>query len=40
MVVFAGDNRRNATMVVEANSSVSVGAPVRMPISSGAIVVL
>jgi hypothetical protein len=40
MVVFAGDNRRNASMVVEANSSVPVGAPVRIPISSGAIVVL
>lgn len=40
MVVFAGDNRRNATMVVEANSSVPVGAPVKMPISSGAMVVI
>jgi hypothetical protein len=40
MVVFSGDNRRNASMVVEGNLSVPVGAPVRIPISSGAMVVL
>ena len=40
MFVFAGTDRRNATLVIERNSSAPIGAPVRVPISSGAIVVL
>lgn len=40
MFVFAGTDRKNATLVVEANGSVPLGAPARVPISSGAIVVL
>ena len=40
MYIYAGNNRTNATLVVETNSTVAVGAPVRIPISSGAIVVL
>jgi len=40
MFVFAGTDRRNATLVIESNSSAPIGAPVRVPISSGAIVVL
>lgn len=40
MYVYQGNDRRNATLIVESNSSVPIGAPVRVPISSGAIVVL
>jgi hypothetical protein len=40
MFVYQGNDRRNATLIVESNSSVPIGAPVRVPISSGAIVVL
>ena len=40
MFVYQGNDRRNATMIVESNASVPIGAPVRVPISSGAIVVL
>jgi hypothetical protein len=40
MFVFAGTDRRNATLIVEQNGTVPFGAPVRVPISSGAIVVL
>ena len=40
MFVFAGTDRRNATLVIESNTSAPIGAPVRVPISSGAIVVL
>lgn len=40
MYVYAGNDRRNATLIVETNSSVPIGAPARVPISSGAIVVL
>lgn len=40
MWIFAGTDRRNASMVIAANSSVPIGAPARVPISSGAIVVI
>jgi hypothetical protein len=40
MWVFAGTDRRNASLVIENNSSLPLGAPVRVPISSGAIVVI
>ena len=40
MYVFAGTDRRNASLIVEQNASLSLGAPVRVPITSGAIVVL
>ena len=40
MYVYAGTGRRNATQIVEVNGSLPIGAPVRVPISSGAIVVL
>ncbi len=40
MFVFAGTDRRNASLVVETNTSVPIGAAARVPISSGAIVVL
>ena len=40
MYVYNGNYRRNATLVIENNSSVPIGAPVRVPISNGAIVVL
>ena len=40
MWVFAGTDRRNASLVVENNGSVPIGAPVRVPIGSGAIVVI
>jgi hypothetical protein len=40
MWVFAGTDRRNASLVIEANSSVTLGAPARVPIGSGAIVVI
>lgn len=40
MYVYAGNDRRNATLIVETNGSVPIGAPARVPISSGAIVVL
>ena len=40
MWVFAGNDRRNASLVIEYNASVSLGAPVRVPVSSGAIVVV
>jgi len=40
MFVYAGTDRRNASLIVEVNGTVPLGAPVRVPISSGAIVVL
>jgi len=40
MFVFAGTDRRNATLVIESNGTAPLGAPLRVPISSGAIVVL
>ena len=40
MWVFAGTDRRNASLVIESNGSVPIGAPVRVPIGSGAIVVI
>lgn len=40
MFVFAGTDRRNASLIVETNTSVPIGAAARVPISSGAIVVL
>ena len=40
MWIFSGTDRRNASMVIAANSSVPIGAPARVPISSGAIVVI
>jgi hypothetical protein len=40
MYVYAGNDRRNATLIVELNGTVPIGAPARVPISSGAIVVL
>ena len=39
MTVFAGTNRQNTTTVIENNQTMVVGAPVRVPISSGAVVV-
>ena len=39
-VCVLGTERRNATSIVEGNASVPIGAPIRVPVSSGAIVVL
>jgi hypothetical protein len=40
MYVYSGTDRRNSTLVVESNSNVPVGAPIRISITDGAIVVL
>lgn len=40
MFVYAGTDRRNVTLIIEGNSSAPIGAPIRVPISSGAIVLL
>lgn len=40
MHVWRGSDRRNASLVVEANSTMAIGAPVRIPVSEGAIVTL
>jgi hypothetical protein len=40
MYVYSGNNRRNASLVIENNSTLEVGSPIRIPISSQAIVVL
>jgi hypothetical protein len=40
MNVFAGTDRRNASMVIQTNSTMPLGAPVRVKITDGAIVVL
>lgn len=41
MYVYAGTDRRNVTTVVQANDTVTIGAPVRVPVAfGGAIVVL
>ena len=40
MYVFGGTDRRNASIIVEANATVPIGAPVRVSVTTGAIVVL
>ena len=40
MTVYSGKDRRNVTTVVEANGTIPIGAPVRVSINKGAIVVL
>lgn len=41
MYVYAGTDRRNVTTVVDSNQTLTLGAPVRIPVSyGGAIVVL
>ena len=40
MYVYAGTDRRNASLLVQSNGTLPFGAPIRVPISSGAIVVL
>jgi hypothetical protein len=40
MNVYAGTDRRNATMVIQTNTTLTLGAPVRVKITDGAIVVL
>ncbi len=40
MYVYSGNNRANASMIIEANGTVVAGAPIRVPISEGAIVVI
>ena len=40
MYVYSGTDRRNATKIVEGNANVPVGAPVRVPITDGAIIIL
>jgi hypothetical protein len=40
MYVYSGTDRRNATLIVEGNANVPVGAPIRVPITDGAIIVL
>lgn len=40
MYVYAGPNRRNASIAIEGNSTLAIGAPIRIPISSGAIIIL
>lgn len=40
MYVFSGTNRRTARLLVEGNETMTLGAPIRLPISSGATVVL
>lgn len=40
MYVYEGTDRRNATTLVQSDQSHPVGAPIRVPISSGAIIVL
>ena len=40
MNVFQGSSRRNSSLVVESNGVMRPGAPVRIPVSEGAIVTL
>lgn len=40
MYIFSGDQRTNATWTIENDVATSVGAPIRVPVSSGAIVTL
>ena len=40
MYVYSGNNRRNASVVIDGNSTMAIGAPIRIPISSGAIIIL
>ena len=40
MYVYQGNERRNYTKLIESNSNAPTGAPIRVPISEGAIVVL
>lgn len=40
MYVFSGNDRRNASLIIESNGTVVSGAPIRVPISEGAIVVI
>jgi len=40
LYIYQGNDRRNATKVTEDNSNVVVGAPIRVPVGNGAIVVL
>lgn len=38
--VYKGRDRHNATQVVEKNNTVGVGAPIRISINDGAIIVV
>lgn len=38
--MYSGSDRHNATQVIESDSAASVGAPIRVPVSSNAIIVL
>lgn len=40
MYVYSGTDRRNATKVIEDNSAVPFGAPLRIPVSDKAIIVM
>ena len=40
MKVFNGNERDNTTLLVENNDTVSIGAPVRVKVSTGAIITL
>ena len=37
--IFAGDSRYNSTTLVENDTSVAVGAPIIIPVSTGAVIV-
>lgn len=40
MFVFSGNDRRNATFVIEGDVKANIGAPYRVPVGTGAIVTL
>ena len=40
MYLFRGNDRHNASLVIEGNSSASIGAPYKIPIKDGAIIVV
>jgi hypothetical protein len=37
--IFAGDSRYNSTRLVQNDDSVAVGAPIVIPVSTGAVIV-
>jgi hypothetical protein len=40
MFLFKGKDRHNASLVIEGNSSAAIGAPYRISIRDGAIIVV
>jgi len=40
LYVYSGSERRNATFVIQDNSAVPIGAPIRVPVYDKAIVVM